>query len=117
MSMRVCSVPGCPTIYEGKSTRCPDCQATADRARGTATQRGYTGAGHQAFRGAVLTRDPVCVVCNVRQSTVADHHPLSRKDLTLNHQDPNNPAYGRGLCKPCHDSATASHQPGGWHTH
>lgn len=115
MSMRVCSVAGCPTIYEGKSTRCPTCQTKADQARGTATHRGYNSAGHQAFRRAVLRRDPICVECQQRQSTVADHYPRSRKELISLNLNPNNPAYGRGLCATCHNQETARNQPGGWH--
>jgi 5-methylcytosine-specific restriction protein A len=113
--MRVCSVSGCPTIYDGTTSRCPTHTAQADKARGTATQRGYTGRGHQAFRRAVLQRDPICVLCHQRQSTVADHHPTSRRDLLEQGLNPNDPQYGRALCATCHNKATATHQPGGWH--
>lgn len=114
--MRVCSVAGCPTIYPStQGSRCPEHRAEADRVRGTATQRGYNTRGHQTFRRTVLEREPICVLCQVAQSTVADHHPHSRKELIDLGFNPNNPDYGRGLCKPCHDSETAQHQPGGWH--
>lgn len=113
--MRVCSVSGCPNIYPTEQgSRCPDCAAKADRRRGTASQRGYTGRGHQSFRREVLTRDPICVLCGVRQATVADHWPLSRKELIDSGMNPNDPAHGRGLCKTCHDTETATNQPGGW---
>lgn len=112
-SLRVCPVPGCPTLTEGG--RCDDHQRAADRARGTAAERGYTSGGHQAFRRAVLARDPVCVVCRAARSTVADHHPRSRKELVDAGENPNDPRFGRGLCKADHDRATAQHQPGGWH--
>ena len=112
--MRVCSKPGCPTIYAGTESRCPAHQAQADKARGTAKQRGYTGAGHRAFRNAVLERDPICVLCGIAQATVADHYPLSRKELIEAGMDPNDPQYGRGLCKRDHDRETSIHQPGGW---
>ncbi|KAK2701921.1 hypothetical protein QYM36_019422 [Artemia franciscana] len=88
--------------------------ADADRSRGTATERGYNTRGHQSFREAVLTRDPICVLCELRHSTIADHHPISRRDLIAAGMNPNDPQYGRGLCKPCHDRATAKNQPGGW---
>jgi len=111
--MRVCSTPGCPTLYDGDSTRCPQHDRQADRQRGN---RGYQSRGHRnRFRPAVLARDPICVVCHVRQSTIADHYPLSRKELLANGMDADNPAHGRGLCKTCHDRETAHHQPGGWH--
>jgi len=113
--VRVCSQPGCPTIYpDGEGSRCAAHRKEADRARGTAHERGYTSPGHQAFRAAVLHRDPICVECNNRFSTVADHYPLSRKELLDRGLNPNNPDAGRGLCKPCHDHSTATAQPGGW---
>jgi 5-methylcytosine-specific restriction protein A len=115
--MRVCSQPGCPTIYPtSEGTRCAEHRRAADRARGTARDRGYTTPGHQAFRTAVLHRDPICVLCRRAFSTVADHYPRSRKELIELGLNPNDPHAGRGLCKPCHDTSTAEHQPGGWHT-
>jgi 5-methylcytosine-specific restriction protein A len=114
--VRVCSVAGCPTIYpDTEGSRCQAHRKQADKGRGTATQRGYTGRGHQAFRTAVLTRDPVCVLCHTAYSTVADHHPHSKRDLDDAGLDSNDPQYGRGLCKTCHDRETARNQPGGWH--
>lgn len=112
MSLRVCPVNGCPTLTTGG--RCDQHKRDSDRARGTATQRGYTSAGHRAFREQVLARDPICKVCLRAPSTVADHYPTSRRDLIAQGLDPNDPARGRGLCKPCHDRSTAREQPGGW---
>jgi 5-methylcytosine-specific restriction protein A len=112
---RVCSRPGCPTLTTTTS-RCQPCTREADTARGTAAQRGYTSSGHQQFREAVLARDPICKLCRRTRSTVADHHPVSRRDLETQGLDPNDPTRGRGLCKPCHDRSTAREQPGGWNT-
>lgn len=113
--MRVCSVHGCAEIYPtSEGSRCSGCRKAADKGRGTATQRGYTGAGHRTFRNAVLTRDPICVECGLRQSTVADHYPVSKRDLIAQGLNSNDPERGRGLCKPCHDVSTAREQPGGW---
>ncbi|GAB3125891.1 5-methylcytosine-specific restriction protein A [Leifsonia psychrotolerans] len=114
--MRVCSVSGCPKLYPStEGSRCHTHRVQADRARGTSTERGYNSTGHtKRFRPSVLERDPICVLCQVAQSTVADHYPRSRKELTDLHMDPNDPKHGRGLCKPCHDASTAQHQPGGW---
>ncbi|AGL13864.1 hypothetical protein [Actinoplanes sp. N902-109] len=47
-------------------------------------------------------------------STVADHYPLSRRELADRGLNPDDPTAGRGLCKRCHDKSTAVHQPGGW---
>ena len=112
--MRVCSVAGCPAIYEGAASRCPAHRKRADRERGTAAERGYQGRGHRAFRDEVLTRDPVCVLCDIRQATVADHYPRSRRELVELGMDPNDASNGRGLCAPCHSIETVKHQPGGF---
>lgn len=107
----------CPAIIDS-GTRCQPCaQAKArihDHARGSSTERGYTGAGHKSFRREVLKRDPICVVCKRAWANVADHWPLSRKQLVDRGLDPNDPAHGRGLCADCHNKETAIHQPGGW---
>lgn len=113
-ALKVCNgLPGkrCATLVE--SGRCDSCKSQADRSRGTAAQRGYNTAGHRRFRRAVLRRDPICPCGSV--ATVADHWPLSRRELIEQGANPNDPAHGRGLCKPCHDSQTSQHQPGGWH--
>lgn len=86
----------------------------ADRARGTAEQRGY-GRAHRRFRKAVLAKDPICVRCGKAPSTVADHYPLSMRELVARGMNPYDPDCGRGLCASCHGSETATHQPGGWH--
>jgi 5-methylcytosine-specific restriction protein A len=113
--MRVCSVHGCPTIFPTtEGSRCLEHRRAADRARGTTRDRGYSTRGHLTFRTAVLTRDPICVSCNTALSTIADHYPLGRDELIARGLDPNNPAAGRGLCKPCDSTQTASRQPGGW---
>lgn len=113
--LTVCNIHGCPNLT--RTGRCTTHQQQADRARGTAAQRGYTSPGHQAFREAVLARDPYCVVrgpgCTTR-STVADHHPLSRRELLEQGLNPNDPSRGRGTCHTCHSRETAKHQPGGW---
>ena len=122
MALRVCVGPGrgarCPSaelIPKGTS-RCSTCAGTADRNRGTATERGYTGKGHQAFRYQVLAEDPICVLCRKAKATVADHYPHSRRDLIRMDLNPDDPRYGRGLCHTCHSVETAAHQPGGWHS-
>lgn len=114
--MRVCSVPGCGEIYPtSEGSRCKAHRREADQTRGTPAQRGYGGKGHAAFRRAVIGRDPICVMCRVRPSTVADHFPLSRRELIDAGLNPNDPQHGRGLCKTDHDRETARNQPGGWH--
>ena len=115
--MRVCSVSGCPEVYpKGEGSRCPHHRREADRARGTSHERGYSTRGHtKVFRPQVIARNPICVECNAAPSTIADHFPRSRKELIALGLNPNDPQYGRGLCKTCHDRSTARLQPGGWH--
>ena len=112
-ALKVCNVTGCPELTaEG---RCTAHRQEAERARGTAGQRGYSGRGHAAFRRAVLSRDPICVIPGCyRPSQHADHHPMSRRELVAAGLNPNDPKRGRGLCHGHHSSETARHQPGGW---
>ena len=103
--MRVCSTPGCPTLHHGTG-KCPGCIAGYDRAR-RPNGNPYTTTGHRTFRAIVLTRDPTCMHCGTRPSTVADHHPLERWQLIEQGLDPNDPKHGQGLCSSCHSSKTA----------
>lgn len=114
---KACPVAGCPNLTDGG--RCDDHKRAGDRARGTASERGYTSKGHQSFRRQVLARDRLCVLCveagrPPTLATVADHWPMSRRELVERRLNPNDPARGRGLCVPCHGRETARHQPGGW---
>lgn len=120
-ALKVCSTRGCPELVQ--SGRCPTCQANAEQRRGTAAQRGYDSKHRSTFRRNVLRKNPLCVCEDqghdhgtqcLRPSTVADHHPLSRKELVDAGLNPNDPAHGRGLCKGCHDRHTSEAQPGGW---
>ena len=119
---RVCSVPGCPKYTQGG--RCDQHKRQAEQQRGTARQRGYGTQHEQRFRPLVLARDPSCVCTDEghghsspcgRPSVHADHHPLSRRELVEQGEDPNDPRHGRGLCHSCHSRSTAREQPGGWH--
>lgn len=123
-ALKVCSTPNCPELVDPGVSRCPTCSSTAEHARGTRQQRGYGREHDTRFRRNVLLRDPLCV-CEeqahghstpcLAQSTVADHWPLSKRDLRAQGADEHDPARGRGLCKSCHDKHTSRAQPGGWH--
>jgi 5-methylcytosine-specific restriction protein A len=102
-----CSRPGCD-----QSKPCP--VHGKDRQRAKVATRGYGGRHRDRFRKGVLDAQPVCVVCKRAPATEADHWPRSRKELQAQGLDPDDPQYGRGLCKPCHSRETAKHQPGGW---
>jgi 5-methylcytosine-specific restriction protein A len=112
MSLTVCSRPGCASLTS--SGRCDGCKREAEQARGSASQRGYGSRHRDRFRKGTLAKDPVCVLCMTAPSTVADHHPLDRRELVQQGLDPNDPQHGRGLCKRCHDRSTSERQPGGW---
>jgi 5-methylcytosine-specific restriction protein A len=115
-ALTTCSAPGCPELVAGG--RCDGCSRSAERERGSATARGYGKRHRNGFRAAVLERDVCCVLCRDSDrwtlATVADHHPLSRRELVERGMDPDDPEHGRGLCKSCHDKSTAVEQPGGW---
>lgn len=104
----------CPALVPRGTTYCPACARTMDLARGDATQRGYTARHRLVFREGVLARDPVCGLCHAAWATVADHYPVSRRDLVESGLDPDDPTHGRGLCAACHNRETARNQPGGW---
>lgn len=111
--MKVCSVPGCPRIYDDKVSKCPEHRREARRAR--VDNKVYSSPGHLRFRGAVLARDYICVIDGCFQfATVADHYPHTRRELADSGLDPNDPVYGRGLCAPHHNKHTAATSPGGW---
>jgi 5-methylcytosine-specific restriction protein A len=114
-ALQTCTNPGCPALVE--SGRCDEHRREAEQQRGNFRERGYGRGRDKRFRPGELRRDVVCVLCPVNDrhlATVADHWPLSRRELVERGLDPDDPAHGRGLCKRCHDRETAVNQPGGW---
>ncbi|MFE7869748.1 hypothetical protein ACFUYE_05285 [Micromonospora humida] len=120
-ALKACPTIGCPELVT--TGRCPDCRAEAEARRGTARQRGYDGKHERLFRDKVLRRNPLCVCTDdthdhgsqcLRPSTVADHWPLSRRELVDAGHNANDPTRGRGLCAGCHNKHTSVAQPGGW---
>lgn len=112
-ALTICTTPGCPEYTD--SGRCDGCRTEAEQRRGSARQRGYGGRAWSRSRRAVLQRDPLCVLGCGRPATVADHWPVSRRDLVAQGvADPDAPHRMRGVCVPCHSSETAREQPGGW---
>ena len=128
-ALKVCSTPGCPELVPAGRSRCYACARQADRARGTARQRGYGREHARRFRKAVLAANPLCTCRTphgepgtlghhggecLRPSTVADHYPRSKRELRALGLDEHDPRYGRGMCAPCHSWWTTQAQPGGW---
>lgn len=111
-SLRPCSVPGCDEVGAGRMCELHDIRAKRDR---IIASRGYKTKAHtDRFRGGILARDPVCVICRAAAATVADHYPLTRRQLLAKGMDPDDPSNGRGVCATCHNSHTGSTSPGGW---
>jgi 5-methylcytosine-specific restriction enzyme A len=70
---------------------------------------GYGTRGHkEQFRLPVLARAGYkCVLCG-EPANIADHYPHSRRELVAAGLNPDDPQYGRALCKRCHDTSTGS---------
>ena len=93
-----------------RSGKCARHDRQNDLARGSATQRGYDRDHREQFRLPVLERaDYRCAIPDcTTPATVADHYPRTRRQILAEGDDPNNPDYGRALCKRHHDRHTAA---------
>ncbi|QQM44996.1 holin [Streptomyces liliifuscus] len=120
---RPCTTPSCSGTPVQGSAKCAECGDRARRPRPSATAQGYGREHRERFSDGVLTRDPTCVCPETAHghalpcgapSEHADHWPRSKRELRELDWDEHNPAYGRGLCRPCHSKETARHQPAGW---
>lgn len=105
-----CSVPGCPELTT--SGRCKEHEREATKNRETPGTSAY-GPRWPRIRRAYLYAHPWCLLCT-GPATVADHHPLSRRQLRAQAvPDPDAWHRLRPLCTSCHNGETAVHQPGG----
>lgn len=66
---------------------------------GTSNRRSRLPGDWRKRRAAVLARDPVCVLCGVRDSVIADH--------IIPMMDRHEPEDLQGVCDPCHRQKTA----------
>jgi len=111
-----CTTPGCPgrTPTMGRCPLCLRTRQTNSRLKiETTAERGYNSPWRRR-RILFLQAHPYCVLCP-RLATIADHHPISRRDLIAQGDpDPDADHHLRPLCKPCHDRETGYRQPGGW---
>jgi 5-methylcytosine-specific restriction protein A len=82
--------------------------------RPSASRRGY-GTRWKKYRTFYLTSHPLCVKCDqmniIKPATVVDHREPHKGNMAkfwdqTNHQ---------GLCKPCHDTKTATEDGGFGH--
>ncbi|AEN09220.1 HNH endonuclease [Streptomyces sp. SirexAA-E] len=66
------------------------------------------------IRRAYLYANPWCVLCG-QAANVADHFPLSRRELIARgERNPDAAKHLRPLCAKCHNGETARNQPGGF---
>lgn len=88
---RPCAAPGCPALVRGER-RCPRHRAELERARGTATQRGYDARWRRLVRVAIAAEPwchctrPACHPrgCYATVDLTGDHRvPLSRGGLSV----------------------------------
>lgn len=114
---RPCSHPGCSALLNGKASKCP-AHLTAQRARederrDKAIKALYGTAWRQA-RAAYLRQHPLCVGLQCQldglltPACVVDHIRPHKGDRRLFWDVAN----WQALCKPCHDSKTATHDGG-----
>lgn len=108
---QACATVACPEVVP--RGRCTGCERAAEQRRGDARQRGYDETWKRR-RAAYLSHNPICVLCG-GVANVADHHPVSRRDLVRQGvTDPDADHRLRPLCETDHNRETAVNQPGGW---
>lgn len=108
-----CPVHGCGVLT--REGRCPAHQQQkrqdAERLRATRTERGYSNVWYRASVG-FLRSHPLCVRCQEQgrytAATVTDHIVPHKGDMVLFWDKAN----WQPLCKPCHDTKTATEDGG-----
>ncbi len=111
LPLRACLEPGCPHPA-GRRGRCRAHERAYDQRRGTAAQRGYATAAHQAWRRAVILRDQRCADCGIYllddrgeplSSAHGDHVvPIAQGGARFDLRN------GRARCERCHGRKTLS---------
>lgn len=107
MASRICTWPRCPELVDGGG-RCPQHRQQADRERRSGASRYGTGHRNRFRPGVLAKNDGICSACGLAAAVVADHWPLDRVELIARGMDENDPANGRPLCVPCHNTWTAT---------
>lgn len=107
MTKRSCSTSGCGELVEQgvRGGRCDDCESEHNRARGSATARGY-GKEHQAERARLqdyMDNAGVQYAC-WRCLTRGVHKPIDPTNWHLGHCDNNRSIYHGPECPPCNDA-------------
>lgn len=102
-----CTVNGCPELTRESTCPAHTTEAATARARRrpSAAQRGYGPAWRRLM--ARWLPGKTCVDCG-QPAEVGDHDPIPRRELVAaGVPDPDDPAYLRPRCIPCHNSRTA----------
>lgn len=94
----ICTHQGCAELVPSGS-RCSHHSRRVD-ARPSAYRRGYGSSRWLRLRKMVLSRDPICVCCELAEATVADHI------LPKKMGGPDSLANLQALCKGCHAAKT-----------
>ena len=79
----------------------------------SASWSGERTAFPSSTRKRIMARDPICVLCKVNPSTVADHFPSYMELVLAGVSDPHDERFGRGLCDECHEPLTKQQQRDG----
>jgi len=114
-SHRPCRYAGCRSyaVRHGYCDQHQDKHTVPDRARGTATERGYDSRW-RAARDAHLESEPLCRHCCtmglIVAATVVDHIQPHKGDKALFWRRSN----WQSLCQTCHNRKTASEDRGAW---
>lgn len=109
---KVCSRSGCPNLTDRGKGRCDSCDRTADRARGTAAERGYDREWNQLSRD-IRAEEPFCQYLLDGCTGLAE---------VVDHADGLGPLGPRGrdrdnlipACRSCHRRKTNRADGGGW---
>jgi 5-methylcytosine-specific restriction protein A len=111
-ALKPCVKPGCGRLNCSEHTR--DQQEERRRFdQGRAAdpiRRLYFSAVWLTTRRIILFRDPICKICGVAFSTVADHKIPARKYVAAHGGDVESffdESNLQGVCKSCHDAKTA----------
>jgi 5-methylcytosine-specific restriction protein A len=85
---------------------CPAHRGTTKTGRPSPRERGY-GRAFERARAQLLASQPLCATGCGRIATVAHHDPPRRTLVAAGVNNPEDPCWLRGVCRPCHTHCTA----------
>jgi 5-methylcytosine-specific restriction protein A len=112
---RPCVQPGCPESVRGKESTCPEHAKQRHKQRANRGGSSYGRNWRERVQPRFIYRNPWCVLCG-GQATVADHWPISRRDLVAKGEaSPDSFKHLRPLCKACDAKERPKREPGGFY--